>query len=85
VQGTQRPAPTSHEGAAPEHAETFEAEHWPQAPFGWQAGVDPPQSASLAQARHACVEPSQAGVVPLHWALDVHATQTPDGVWQSGV
>ena len=53
------------------------AEHWPQAPDDSQAGVDPPHSPSLAQARQVCVVVLQTGVVPPHWAFDVHGTQVP--------
>jgi hypothetical protein len=58
----------------------FVAEHVPHEPLGWQAGVAPPQSASLAQARHVCVVVLHAGVVPPHCALDVHGTHVPAGV-----
>jgi hypothetical protein len=40
------------------------AEHWPQAPEGSQAGVAPPQSASLAQLRQRPVAVLQTGWVP---------------------
>jgi len=53
------------------------AEHWPQAPDASQAGVAPPHSPSAAQARQACVAVLQTGVVPPHWAFDVHGTQVP--------
>jgi hypothetical protein len=53
------------------------AEHWPQAPPGWQAGVAAGHSASAAQARQAWVAVLQTGVVPPHWAFDVHGTHVP--------
>ena len=56
------------------------AEHCPQAPDAWQAGVDPLQSASPAQARQVCVVVLQTGVVPPHWALLRQGTQVDVGV-----
>jgi hypothetical protein len=56
------------------------AEHWPQAPLGWQAGVAPPHWASLVQALQVCVVPSQTGVVPEQSALATQRTQVPAGV-----
>jgi len=56
------------------------AEHWPQAPDDSQAGVAPPHSPSLAQARQACVVVLQTGVAPPHCAFDVHGTQVAVGV-----
>jgi hypothetical protein len=56
------------------------AEHCPQAPPGWQAGVDPPHSLSAPQARHAWVVVLQIGVAPPHCAFDVHGTQVELGV-----
>jgi len=53
------------------------AEHWPQAPDGWQAGVAPPHSPSPAQARQVWVATLQIGVVLPHSAFDRHGTQTP--------
>ena len=63
----------------------FAAEHSPQAPFDWQAGVAPPHSPSPAQARQALVVRSQTGVCPAHCAFEVQATQTPSGTSQAGV
>ena len=63
----------------------FAAEHSPHAPFGWQAGVAPPQSPSPPQARQALVVRSQTGVCPAHWAFEVQATQTPRGTSHAGV
>jgi hypothetical protein len=53
------------------------AEHWPQAPDDSQAGVAPPHSPSLAQARQRCVAVLQTGVVVPHCAFDVQGTQVP--------
>jgi len=61
------------------------AEHCPQAPDPWQAGVPPPQSTSPAQARQVCVVVLQTGVVPPHCAFDVHGTHVPVVVKQAGV
>jgi hypothetical protein len=56
------------------------AEHWPQAPDGWQAGVVPPQSLSPAQARQVLVDRLHTGAAPPHCAFEVQATQIDDGV-----
>jgi hypothetical protein len=61
------------------------AEHWPQAPVGWQAGVAPPHSLSPPQARQVCVAVLQTGVVAPHWAFEVHGTQVAVGTSQAGV
>ena len=84
-QPTQRPAAVSHSGVAPVHAAALDAEHWPHAPPGWQAGVAPPHSPSPAQARQVCVAVLQTGVVPPHCAFDVQGTQVAVGVSQAGV
>jgi hypothetical protein len=65
---------------APPQAAAFVDEHCPQAPPGWQAGVAPPQSASPAQARQACVVVLHTGVVPPQFASEVHGTQVAVGV-----
>jgi hypothetical protein len=64
----------------PPHALLLVAEHWPQAPPGWQAGVAPPQSPSAAHARQRCVAVLQTGVVPPHWAFATQATHVLAGV-----
>ena len=56
------------------------AEHWPHAPDGWQAGVDPPHSLSPAQARQVWVVVLHTGVDPLHCALVRQGTQVDVGV-----
>ena len=61
------------------------AEHWPQAPDGWQAGVAPPHSPSAEQARQACVPTLQTGAVPAHCAFDVHGTHVALATSQAGV
>jgi hypothetical protein len=53
------------------------AEHWRQAPDASQAGVAPPHSPSLAQARHAWLVVLHTGVVVPHWAFEVQGTQVP--------
>ena len=50
---TQVPLPVKQNGVVPLQALAFVAEHWPQAPDDWQAGVEPPHSPSPAQARQA--------------------------------
>jgi hypothetical protein len=85
VQGTQVVVGVKQTGVAPEHAVAFVAEHWPQAPLPWQAGVAPPQSASPAQARHVCVAPLQIGVVPEQSAFARHVTHVFVVVKQRGV
>ena len=70
----------------PEHWVVLVAEHWPQAPEAWQAGVAPPQSLSAAQARQVWVAVLQTGVPPVQ-ALTLpseHWPQAPE-VWQAGV
>jgi hypothetical protein len=67
---------------APPQAVTVVAEHWPQAPDGWQAGVAPPQSPSRPQPRQTWLPASQIGVVPPHCALLTQATQVPLGALQ---
>jgi len=58
----------------------FPAEHWPQAPAGWQAGNMPPHSSSAVQARHPWRIGSQTGFAPAQTALSRHSTHTPTGV-----
>jgi len=56
-------------------------EHWPQAPDGWQAGVDPPHSLSPPQPRQTCRLPSQTGALGLpQSALARQETQLPVAV-----
>jgi hypothetical protein len=61
------------------------AEHWPQAPLPWHAGVVLGHSASAPQARHACVAVLHTGVVPPHCAFDVHGTHVAVAVSHAGV
>jgi hypothetical protein len=84
-QPTHDPVTTLQAGLAPTHWVAFVAEHAPHAPFGWQAGVAPPQSASVAQARHACVVVLQVGVVPAQLELVTHATHVAVPMSQAGV
>jgi hypothetical protein len=65
---------------APVQALALLAEHCPQAPDDSQAGVAPPHSPSLAQARQTCVVVLHTGAVVPHCALDVHGTQVPVAV-----
>ena len=80
VQGTQVPVVVKQAGVAPLHRLVLVAEHWPQEPDGWQAGVEPPQSVSAPHARQVCVVVLQIGVVLPHWAFDTHGTQVPPAV-----
>ena len=56
------------------------AEHWPQAPDPWQAGLEPPHSLSPEQARQVWKATSQTGVAPEQSASARQRTQVPDGV-----
>jgi hypothetical protein len=48
VHATHAPVAASHVDFTPPQRSAFVAEHWPQAPEGWQAGVAGPHCASLA-------------------------------------
>jgi hypothetical protein len=74
-QGPQTPLVTSHAGVVPVQSASLVAEHSPQAPVGWQAGVVPPQSVSPEHAMQVPVA-SQTGVVPLQSVAERHCTQT---------
>jgi hypothetical protein len=63
----------------------FVAEHWPQAPAGWQAGVAPPHSLSPLQARQTRKAGSQMGVLPPQSALARQPTHVFVDVLQTGV
>jgi hypothetical protein len=58
----------------------FVAEHCPQAPVAWHAGVAPPHWLSLLQAWQVWVAPLQMGVVPEQSAFAVQRTHVPVGV-----
>ena len=77
VQPTQVPVDDWHCGVAPPQAAMLVAEQAPQVPFGWQAGVDPPQSPSRVQPRQVFVVVSQIGLVPPHCEALVQETQVP--------
>jgi hypothetical protein len=85
LQLAHTPRATLQTGIAPVHFVLLVAEQTPQAPPGWQAGVAPPQSASLPHARHVWVVVLQIGVAPPHSALETHGTQLPLAVLQTGV
>lgn len=85
TQATQFPVDVSQVAVVPVHFVVLVAEHVPQAPFGWQAGVTPPHSPSPLQPRQACVVASQVGVAPAHWAPDKQPTQVPVATLQTGV
>jgi hypothetical protein len=82
---TQVPFDTRQIGVGPVQAVLLVAEHWPQAPEPWQAGVAPPHSVSPEQARQVCVAVLQTGLVPPHCALLMQLTQVPVGTSQAGV
>jgi hypothetical protein len=79
-QVTQVPAVVRQSGVAPVQRSELPAEHWPQVPPGWQAGVAPPHSLSPLHARQLCDAGSQTGVAPAQSALTRHGTQVPVGV-----
>jgi hypothetical protein len=84
-QPTQMPVAVRQTGVAPPQAPALAAEHWPQAPEGWHAGVAPPHSPSPAHARHVCVVRLHTGAVPPQSALDTQATHDPATASQTGV
>jgi hypothetical protein len=67
------------------HFVALVAEHWPQAPVDWQAGVAPPQSVSPAHARHRWVVVLQTGVVPPHSAFVLQLAHKPTATLQTGI
>jgi hypothetical protein len=69
----------------PVHFVVLVAEHWPQAPLGWQAGVAPGHWASLAHGLQTCTVVSQTGVVPPQLAFEVQGTHVAVAVSQAGV
>ena len=77
---THVPAVVKQSGVPPVQRSELPAEHWPQVPPGWQAGVAPPHSLSPLQARQLCDAGSQTGVAPPQSALTRHGTQVPVGV-----
>jgi hypothetical protein len=78
-QPTQVPAPVSQTGVAPLQRVALVAEHWPQRPAGWQAGIAPPHSSSAAQPRQAWKIGSQTGLPEAQPAGSRHSTQIPAG------
>ena len=68
------PLDAMHCGFVPVHSDALVFEHSPQAPLGWQAGVDPPQSVSSAHARQLPIG-SQMGVLPEQSLGPVQAPQ----------
>jgi hypothetical protein len=79
-QATHDPADAKQSGVAPVQRSELPAEHWPQAPPGWHAGVAPLHSLSPLHARQLCDAGSQTGVAPAQSALTRHGTQLPVGV-----
>jgi hypothetical protein len=85
TQRTQVPVAVLQTGVDPTHWVPLPAEHWPQAPEVWHAGVVPPHSLSPLQARQVREAGSQTGVAPLQSALAMHPTQLLVAVLQTGV
>ena len=83
-QATQVPEAVRQSGVAPVHCAVFVAEHWPQVPDGWQAGVEPPHSLSLLQPRQVWKVPSHLGAAAGQSASARHVTHVPLDTWQSG-
>ena len=75
-QDAQVPVAVLQTGVAPVHWVLFPAEQTPHDPFGWQAGVDPLQSASAEQPRQFPVAALQTGDVPVH-AVGLAAEHCP--------
>jgi hypothetical protein len=84
-QATQLPDRASQTGVAPVQAVVFPLEQAVQAPLGWQAGMAPPQLASLVHPWQVLLVASQIGAVPPHCALVVHDRQMPLPTLQPGV
>jgi hypothetical protein len=84
AQPTHVPLAASHAAVAPPQAPVRDAEHWPQAPLGSQAGAVPPQSGSPAQGTQVCVTRSHVGRVPPHSAFEAQATQRPVATSHAG-
>jgi hypothetical protein len=84
TQATQVPEMVRQYGVEPPHWVVLEAEHCPQVPPGWQAGVAPPHSPSLMQMRQTCVA-SQTGLLAGQSAALKQETQLPLVTWQSGL
>ena len=76
-QETHRPAEVRQSGVVPMQRSELPAEHWPHAPPGWQAGVDPLHSLSPLQARQVWNAGSQTGVAPPQSASARQGTQVP--------
>jgi hypothetical protein len=75
---TQVPLPVLQYGVVPVQSVVLPLEHWPHAPDGSHAGVEPPQSLSPPQPRQAWRLPSQIGAVALlQSALARHDTHVP--------
>jgi hypothetical protein len=77
VHVTQTPIAVSQRGVVPPQEAELVAEHWPQAPLGWQAGAAAPQSESPAHARQEWKAGSHTGVAPPQSAFARHGTHVP--------
>jgi hypothetical protein len=76
-QATHVPLVVRQKGAAPEHSVAFVAEHWPQVPLGWQAGVVPPHSESPLQPRQVWKVASHRGAAAGQSPSARQLTQVP--------
>ena len=85
TQGTHVAVAALHAGVVPVHALAFVVEHAPHVPPGWQAGVEPPQSASEPQARHMCVPVSHVGLAAVQSEFATQGTQVAVVALQTGV
>lgn len=84
-QPTHEPVTALQAGVEPTQAVTFVDEHAPHEPFGWQAGVAPEQSASVAHPRQVCVVVLHAGVEPEQVVFATQATHVAAVALQAGV
>jgi hypothetical protein len=89
----QVPPAVSHSGVFPVHWETLPAEHWPQVPEAWQAGLEVEGQARAAPEPLSPLQPAQvpaavshSGVFPAHWeALPAeHWVHAPEA-WHAGL
>ena len=76
-QATQVPETVRQSGVAPAQSAVLVAEHCPQVPDGWQAGVEPPHSLSPEQPRQVWKVESHRGAAAGQSASARHETQLP--------
>jgi len=83
-QATQLPDAVRQNGVVPVHSAALVAEHWPQVPPGWQAGVAPPHSPSPLQPRQVWNVASHLGDAAGQSPSARQEAQLPLGAWQNG-